>query len=68
MMISSLTVGGQVAAGGREPSSASGIPGGGGERIQAAKDTSLQISATHLQSALELVPGVMEIARNSPQP
>ena len=31
MMISSLTVGGQVAAGGREPSSASGIPGGGGE-------------------------------------
>jgi type II secretory pathway predicted ATPase ExeA len=26
--------------------------------IQAAKDKSLQISATHLQSALELVPGV----------
>jgi hypothetical protein len=29
--------------------------------IQAAKDKSLQISATHLQSALELVPDVMEI-------
>src|SRR6266478_8111006 len=27
--------------------------------IQAAKEKSLQISATHLQSALDLVPGVM---------
>jgi general secretion pathway protein A len=33
--------------------------------IQAAKDKSLQISATHLQSALDLVPGVMEIGQNS---
>ena len=36
--------------------------------IQAAKDKSLQISATHLQSALELVPGVMEIRQNSSHP
>jgi len=33
--------------------------------IQAAKDKSLQISAAHLQSALDLVPGVMEIRQNS---
>ena len=33
--------------------------------IQAAKEKSLQISATHLQSALDLVPGVMEIGQNS---
>ena len=32
--------------------------------IQAAKDKSLKISASHLQSALELVPGVMEIRQN----
>jgi len=36
--------------------------------IQAAKDKSLQISATHLQSALDLVPGVMEIRQNSSNP
>jgi len=36
--------------------------------IQAAKDKSLQISAAHLQSALELVPGVMEIRQNSSHP
>src|SRR3984893_13531683 len=36
--------------------------------IQAAKDKSLQISATHLQSALELVPGVMDIRQNSSHP
>jgi type II secretory pathway predicted ATPase ExeA len=36
--------------------------------IQAAKDKSLQISATHLQSALELVPGVMDIRQNSSRP
>jgi hypothetical protein len=36
--------------------------------IQAAKDKSLQISATHLQNALDLVPGVMEIRQNSSQP
>ncbi len=36
--------------------------------IQAAKDKSLQISATHLQSALELVPGVMEIRENPSHP
>jgi general secretion pathway protein A len=36
--------------------------------IQAAKDKSLQISAIHLQSALELVPGVMEIRQNSSRP
>ena len=36
--------------------------------IQAAKDKSLQISATHLQSALELVPGGMEIRQNSSHP
>jgi type II secretory pathway predicted ATPase ExeA len=36
--------------------------------IQAAKDKSLQISATHLQSALDLVPGVMEIRQNSSHP
>jgi hypothetical protein len=34
--------------------------------IKAAKDKSLHISAAHLQSALELVPGVMEIRHNSP--
>src|SRR5260370_27277873 len=36
--------------------------------IQAAKDKSLQISTTHLQSALDLVPGVMEIRQNSSHP
>jgi general secretion pathway protein A len=36
--------------------------------ILAAKDKSLQISATHLQSALELVPGVMDIRQNSSHP
>jgi general secretion pathway protein A len=36
--------------------------------IQAAKDKSLQISATHLQSALELVPSVMEIGRDPSHP
>jgi hypothetical protein len=36
--------------------------------IQAAKDKSLQISATHIQSALELVPGVMELRQRSPHP
>jgi type II secretory pathway predicted ATPase ExeA len=36
--------------------------------IQAAKEKSLQISATHLQSALDLVPGVMEIRQNSSHP
>ena len=36
--------------------------------IQAAKDKSLKISATHLQSALELVPGVMEIGQNASHP
>jgi hypothetical protein len=36
--------------------------------IQAAKDKSLQISASHLQSALDLVPGVMEIRQNSSHP
>jgi type II secretory pathway predicted ATPase ExeA len=36
--------------------------------IQAAKDKSLQISVTHLQSALELVPGVMDIRQNSSPP
>ena len=36
--------------------------------IQAAKDKSFQINATHLQSALELVPGVMEIRQNSSHP
>ena len=36
--------------------------------IQAAKDKSLQISTTHLQSALELVPGVMDIRQNSSRP
>jgi general secretion pathway protein A len=34
--------------------------------IEAAKEKSLQINATHLQSALELVPGVMEMRQNSP--
>ena len=33
--------------------------------IQAAKDKSLQISTTHLQSALDLIPTVMEIRQNS---
>jgi type II secretory pathway predicted ATPase ExeA len=33
--------------------------------IQAAKENALQISAAHLQSALELVPGVLEIRQNS---
>ena len=33
--------------------------------IEAAKEKALQISATHLQSALELVPGVLEIRQNS---
>lgn len=33
--------------------------------IQAAKENALQISASHLQSALELVPGVLEIPQNS---
>jgi len=33
--------------------------------IEAAKEKSLQINATHLQSALELVPGVMEMRQNS---
>lgn len=32
--------------------------------IEAAKDKALQISAAHLQSALELVPGVMEIRQS----
>ena len=32
---------------------------------EAAKEKSLQINATHLQSALELVPGVMEMRQNS---
>jgi len=36
--------------------------------IQAAKDKSLQISAPHIQSALERVPGVLELRQNSPQP
>lgn len=33
--------------------------------IQAAKENALQISAAHLQSALELVPGLREIPQNS---
>jgi general secretion pathway protein A len=33
--------------------------------IEAAKEKSLQINATHLQSAVELVPGVMEMRQNS---
>jgi len=33
--------------------------------IEAAKEKALQISAAHLQSALELVPGVREIPQNS---
>jgi general secretion pathway protein A len=33
--------------------------------IEAAKEKSLQINAAHLQSALELVPGVMEMRQNS---
>lgn len=33
--------------------------------VEAAKDKSLQINAAHLQSALELVPGVMEMRQNS---
>lgn len=33
--------------------------------VEAAKEKSLQINATHLQSALELVPGVMEMRQNS---
>jgi general secretion pathway protein A len=33
--------------------------------IEAAKEKALQISAAHLQSALELVPGVLEIRQNS---
>jgi len=33
--------------------------------IEAAKEKALQISAAHLQSALELVPGVLEIPQNS---
>lgn len=33
--------------------------------IEAAKEKALQISAAHLQSALELVPGVLEMRQNS---
>jgi general secretion pathway protein A len=33
--------------------------------VEAAKDKSLQINAAHLQSALELIPGVMEMRQNS---
>ena len=33
--------------------------------IEAAKEKSLQINATHLQSALELVPGVVEMRQNA---
>jgi len=33
--------------------------------IEAAKEKSLQINASHLQSALELVPGVMEMRQNA---
>lgn len=33
--------------------------------IEAAQDKSLQISTTHLQSALDLVPGVMDIRQNA---
>lgn len=36
--------------------------------IEAAKDKSLQISAAHLQMALELVPGIMEIPQTEPRP
>src|SRR6201994_382567 len=37
-------------------------------RVRGAPNKHLQISATHLQSALELVPGVMEIRQNSSHP
>jgi len=33
--------------------------------IEAAKENSLQIYASHLESALELVPGVMQMRQNS---
>src|SRR5258708_24780267 len=36
--------------------------------IHAAQDKSLQISATHLQSALDLVPGAMQILPHSSHP
>ena len=36
--------------------------------LQAAKAKSLQISAAHVQSALELVPAVLDLRQNPPQP
>jgi general secretion pathway protein A len=36
--------------------------------LQAAKDKSLKISAAHVQSALELVPAVLDLRQHPPQP
>jgi len=36
--------------------------------LQAAKDKSLKISAAHVQGALELVPAVLDLRQNPPQP
>ena len=36
--------------------------------LQAAKDKGLKISAAHVQSALELVPAVLDLRQNPPQP
>jgi type II secretory pathway predicted ATPase ExeA len=35
--------------------------------LQAAKDKSLTISAAHVQSALELVPAVLDLRQHPPQ-